>query len=89
METFLAAQLEIFCGRLECSFLDFNAFKTSNPAADLEFPRGVRQPKRGTLAYYLAKICRKLNGNEKNCRGWGEGSRPKFYYVDPPLKPMV
>ena len=44
---------------------------------------GTPTPK-GVLTYYLAEFRQKLHENEEN---WTErgGSRPKFYYVDPPL----
>ena len=70
METFLAAQWEIFFGRGKCSFLDFNAFKTSNPATDQGFAENLMKMKKIVPA-------------------WGVGACQKFYYVEPPLKPMV
>ena len=37
----------------------------------------------GAPTHYLAKICRKLHGNEKN---WIGRARQKFSYVDPPMR---
>ena len=55
------------------------ATKTSNDVysgADPGFSR------RGAPTYYLPKFRRKLHGNEENST---RVTRPKFYYVDPPL----
>ena len=44
-----------------------------------------------TYCHYLASFSRKLHENEENWteERWGGGrSRPKFYYVDPPLCAM-
>ena len=45
---------------------------------DQGFPRGGFSPKEGVLAYYLARIYRKLLDREG-------ATLPKCYYVDPPL----
>ena len=54
-------------------------------AADPGFARGTPTPKCGAPTYYSAKISRRLHVNKEN---WTEvvGSRPQFYYVDPPLR---
>ena len=48
------------------------------------FQRGANSPCAAT--YYLAtKFCRKLHENEENRTDGVGGTRPKFYYADPPL----
>ena len=47
-----------------------------------------RQPSGGGVNVQFSKISEKLHEIERICtpKGGGGGTRPKFYYVDPPLK---
>ena len=59
----------------------------ARPVADLGFPRGggANSPG-GVPTYDFAKISQKLHEIERIWTPRGGGARPKFYYVDPPLK---
>ena len=62
-----------------------NQLRINKPVADSGFPRGggANSPG-GASTYDFAKISQKLHEIE---RIWSRGgTRPKFYYVDPPLQ---
>ena len=55
--------------------------------ADPRFPRGGgANSQGGSPTYEFAKISQKLHEIERILDPGGGGARPKFYYVDPPLR---
>ena len=61
------------------------------PVADPGFPRawGANSRGGGAPTYDFAKFPQKLHEIERIWTPGGEGARPKFYYVDPPLPPPL
>ena len=52
-----------------------------------DFPEeGAPTPRGGAPTYDFAKIPQKLHEIERIWTPRGRGARPKFYYVDPPLR---
>ena len=58
---------------------------TTFSVADPGFPRGGAPTLRGAPTYDFAKFSQKLHEIERIWTRGGGGTRPKFYYVDPPL----